>query len=243
MDTEPDSDEETLDQQQIKRVEEILPWSKACTVASRESAEQHPINYHINEKISLWQGTIVKLNTDCIVNAAKSDLSGGEGVDKAIWAAAGKKELAQACQEVRPCPVGECRVTPGFKLPCKFILHAVGPCGEDPIKLQSCYTNCLDTMLNLNMKSIAFCCISTGAYGYPPVSAAHIALSTTRQWLESNHSSISRVVFCVFEDSDLKIYQDLMVNKYFRNDIDFFFSSNTVKSTPKLFKQIPYSRQ
>ena len=134
----------------------------------------------------LWQGDITRLQCGAIVNAANQVMLGGGGVDGAIHDAAGE-ELFKAClkvPEVRPgvrCPTGEARITPGFKLPAKFVIHTVGPVYRDgqhgePEKLAACYRNSLALAAENGCKSIAFPCISTGVYGYPIEDAAKIAL-------------------------------------------------------------------
>lgn len=143
--------------------------------------------------IKIIQGDITTLAVDAIVNAANQVMLGGGGVDGAIHRAAGP-ELYKAClkvPEVRPgvrCPTGEARITPGFKLPAKFVIHTVGPVYRDglhgePEKLAACYRNSLDLAAENGCKSIAFPCISTGIYGYPIEDAAKIAVREVREFL------------------------------------------------------------
>jgi O-acetyl-ADP-ribose deacetylase (regulator of RNase III) len=149
-------------------------------------------------KIKIIQGDITTLAVDAIVNAANQVMLGGGGVDGAIHDAAGE-ELFKAClkvPEVRPgvrCPTGEARITPGFKLPAKFVIHTVGPVYRDgqhgePEKLAACYRNSLALALENGCQSIAFPCISTGIYGYPKEAAAQIALREVRAFLSSAES-------------------------------------------------------
>ena len=139
------------------------------------------------------QGDITTLQVDAIVNAANQVMLGGGGVDGAIHRAAGK-ELFDAClkvPEVRPgvrCPTGEARITPGFKLPAKLVIHTVGPVYRDgqhgePEKLANCYRNSLALAAKNDCKSVAFPCISTGVYGYPIEDAAKIAISEAQGFL------------------------------------------------------------
>ena len=143
--------------------------------------------------IKIIQGDITTLAVDAIVNAANQVMLGGGGVDGAIHRAAGP-ELYEAClkvPEVRPgvrCPTGEARITPGFRLPAKFVIHTVGPVYHDglhgePEKLAACYRNSLALAAENGCKSIAFPCISTGVYGYPKEAAAQIAVLAVREFL------------------------------------------------------------
>ena len=143
--------------------------------------------------IKIIQGDITTLAVDAIVNAANQVMLGGGGVDGAIHRAAGP-ELYKAClkvPEVRPgvrCPTGEARITPGFKLPAKFVIHTVGPVYRDglhgePEKLAACYRNSLALAAENGCKSIAFPCISTGVYGYPKEEAAQIAVREVEEFL------------------------------------------------------------
>ena len=164
------------------------------------------------------QSDITKLEVDAIVNAANQVMLGGGGVDGAIHRAAGK-ELFDACckvPEVRPgvrCPTGEARITPGFKLPAKFVIHTVGPVYRDgrhgePEKLANCYRNSLVLAVENGCKSVAFPCISTGVYGYPIEDAAEIAVHEAEAFLATRNIEI---VFCCFSEYDAKTYENLIV--------------------------------
>ena len=150
--------------------------------------------------IKIIQGDITTLAVDAIVNAANQVMLGGGGVDGAIHCAAGP-ELYEAClkvPEVQPgvrCPTGEARITPGFKLPAKFVIHTVGPVYRDglhgePEKLAACYRNSLALAAENGCKSIAFPCISTGIYGYPKEEAAQIAVREVSDFL--SHAEVQR---------------------------------------------------
>ena len=163
------------------------------------------------------QGDITKLAVDAIVNAANQVMLGGGGVDGAIPRAAGK-ELFDAClkvPEARPgvrCPTGEARITPGFRLPAKFVIHTVGPVYRDgehgePEKLANCYRSSLALAAENDCKSVAFPCISTGVYGYPIEDAAKIAVRETEAFLKTHDSE---VIFCCFSEYDAKIYDELL---------------------------------
>ena len=182
--------------------------------------------------IKVIQGDITTLAVDAIVNAANQQMLGGGGVDGAIHRAAGP-ELYEAClkvPEVRPgvrCPTGEARITPGFKLPAKFVIHTVGPVYYDgqhgePEKLAACYRNSLALAAENGCASIAFPCISTGVYGYPLEEAARIAVQEVGRFL--THTEAQRrgeggatsplpemdVVFCCFSARDKRVYDGLL---------------------------------
>ena len=182
--------------------------------------------------IKIIQGDITTLAVDAIVNAANQVMLGGGGVDGAIHRAAGK-ELFEAClkvPEVRPgirCPTGEARITPGFKLPAKFVIHTVGPIYRDgqhgePEKLAACYRNSLALAAENGCQSIAFPCISTGVYGYPIEDAAKIAVGEVKRFLSPASTSAlyatadkegaekMEVIFCCFSDRDMRVYQSIV---------------------------------
>jgi O-acetyl-ADP-ribose deacetylase len=161
------------------------------------------------ERMGIIQGDITKLTVDAIVNAAKSSLRGGGGVDGAIHRAAGEDLLAE-CQQINGCPTGEARITGGYLLPAKYIIHAVGPTWRggrsgEPELLASCYRESLALAKIHDVKTIAFPAISCGAYGYPIDLAAKIALSTVYTFLEQE-PSILGVSFVCFSDADYDTY-------------------------------------
>ena len=182
--------------------------------------------------IKIIQGDITTLAVDAIVNAANQKMLGGGGVDGAIHRAAGV-ELYEAClkvPEVRPgirCPTGEARITPGFKLPAKYVIHTAGPVYYDgqhgePSKLAACYRNSLALAAENSCQSIAFPCISTGVYGYPIVDAARIAVREVEAFLSAagdaksadragraSSRSPQEVIFCCFSERDKKVYESL----------------------------------
>jgi len=162
-------------------------------------------------RLSAIKADITTLTVDAIVNAANCTLLGGGGVDGAIHRAAGR-ELLEACRKFGGCRTGEARITPGFKLPAKFVIHTPGPVwnggthGEAEL-LASCYRNSLELAAEAGCRSIAFPCISTGVYGYPPEAAAQVAFSTVRAW---NGELPTEAVFVCFGASDLEIYRQLL---------------------------------
>ena len=162
-------------------------------------------------RIKLHSGDITKLNVDAIVNAANESLLGGGGVDGAIHAAAGP-DLVSTSSKLAPCPPGNARITPGFNLPAKFVIHAVGPVfrggydGETET-LKQTYVAALQIAASEQLEIIAFPCISTGAYNFPQPEACQIAIDTVVQW-QSRNAHPNTVVFCCFESTDLKLYTD-----------------------------------
>jgi len=157
-------------------------------------------------------GDITRLAVDAIVNAANTSLLGGGGVDGAIHRAAGP-QLLQACEKLGGCATGDAKATPGFRLPAKWVFHAVGPVWrggghhEDEL-LASCYRRCLELAREHGVRSIAFPAISTGVYGFPPQRAAEIALRTVRAHADS--SGVQRVEFVCFGQETLSIYEQLL---------------------------------
>lgn len=146
---------------------------------------------------------------DAIVNAANTSLLGGGGVDGAIHRAAGK-ELLEECRTLNGCKTGEAKITQGYKLPAKFVIHTPGPVwnggtSNERTLLKNCYNNCLQIASDKKLNTIAFPSISTGVYGYPIKEAAHIAISTVIGFLKDNELP-QKVIFVCFSDSDLAVY-------------------------------------
>jgi O-acetyl-ADP-ribose deacetylase len=158
------------------------------------------------------KGDITKLQVDAIVNAANTSLLGGGGVDGAIHRAAGP-ELLESCRKLHGCATGDAKATPGFRLPAKWIFHAVGPVwhdgkhNEDEL-LVGCYRRCLELAKEHHVKSIAYPAISTGVYKFPADRAAKIALETTRKYLAE--SGVETVLFVCFDEKTFSIYQKLL---------------------------------
>ena len=172
----------------------------------------------------LWQGDITTLQCDAIVNAANSGMTGcyipnHRCIDNAIHTYAGV-ELRLACEELMeqqgyPEPTGQAKITPAFNLPCKYVLHTVGPIIQgrvlrrDRELLASCYRSCLELAAENGLESVAFCCISTGEFHFPNELAAEIAVETVKEFLKKQ-TSVRRVIFNVFKDLDKAIYEKLL---------------------------------
>lgn len=177
----------------------------------------------MHKRIEIIKGDITKQNTDAIVNAANNSLLGGGGVDGAIHDAAGEELLAE-CRTLNGCETGEAKITKGYKLPAKFVIHAVGPVwrggnNNEKDTLASCYRNCLKLASEYNLKTIAFPSISTGAYRFPLEYASEIALTEIMRFLKSN-SFIKKVKIVCFGIDVFEIYNKKLgeMNKIFNQD-------------------------
>ena len=164
-------------------------------------------------RIEILRGDITKLEVDAIVNAANTTLLGGGGVDGAIHRAAGP-ELLTECRTLGGCRPGEAKITRGYRLPARFVIHTVGPIwqggkNDEAQILADCYGNSLQLAVKTQIKAIAFPAISCGAYGYPVDEAAHIALKTTRDFLVTNEE-IEKVIFVVWGEGVYDAYRKLL---------------------------------
>lgn len=164
-------------------------------------------------KIELHYGDITRLKVDAIVNAANNSLLGGGGVDGAIHRAAGK-QLLEACKKLNGCETGDAKITKGYDLTAKFVIHTVGPVWkfgskrEDDL-LASCYRRSLELALEHGIKSIAFPNISTGVYHFPIEKAAKIAIHEVQKFL-AKHPQIEKVVFVAFTKSNQELYENML---------------------------------
>lgn len=160
--------------------------------------------------ITVKVGDITELDVDAIVNAANTGLRGGGGVDGAIHRAAGP-ELKEACRRLGGCPTGEARVTSGFALPARRIIHAVGPVWsggdrDERVLLERCYRRSLELALENDVRTIAFPAISTGVYGFPKREAAAIALGVMREY----EDRFAEIIACCFSEEDAAIYREAL---------------------------------
>ena len=178
----------------------------------------------IQSGLYLWQGDITTLKCDAIVNAANSGMTGcyipnHRCIDNAIHTFAGV-ELRLACAELmarqgHPEPTGRTKITPAFNLPCKYVLHTVGPIIDGRVTqrdrdlLASCYRSCLELAAENGLESVAFCCISTGEFHFPNEQAAQIAVETVKQFM-NRKTSVKKVIFNVFKDLDKAVYEELL---------------------------------
>ena len=196
------------------------------TMLQVENANKGIISFEDNDdQLLVWKGDITRLKVDAIVNAANNRMEGcfvpgHHCINNAIHSYAGI-QLRNKCHEIMNKqkylePTGKAKITKGYNLPCKYILHTVGPIitgkvsKKDEDLLASCYQSCLRLAEVYNLKTVAFCCISTGVFHFPQKLAAKIAIETVRDYLKN--SNIEKVIFNVFKDEDEKIYQSLLKN-------------------------------
>lgn len=170
----------------------------------------------MNTKITFDIGDITKLDIDCIVNAANKSLLGGGGVDGAIHRAAGPDLLAE-CRTLHGCNTGEAKITKGYRLKARYVIHTVGPIysakPSDALDLCNCYYNSLELAKSNDIHSIAFPAISTGVYGYPAYEAAEIALTTIKEWMQENATYPMQVIMSCFSESMYKVYMEVLEKK------------------------------
>lgn len=190
----------------------------------QERNRERGINDVASDDICLWRGDITTLKIDAIVNAANSGMTGcyqpcHSCIDNCIHTFAGI-QLRNKCAEImmrqgHEEPTGQAKITPAYNLPCKYVLHTVGPIVTGPltmrhkIQLASCYKSCLEIAAQNNVQSIAFCCISTGVFMFPAEEAARIAVATVREWKEKSRSSM-KIIFNVFSEKDEAIYRKVL---------------------------------
>ncbi|XP_041526183.1 ADP-ribose glycohydrolase MACROD2 isoform X2 [Microtus oregoni] len=197
----------------------IVSWKEEMRSKGQndeENTQETPqMKKSFSEKVSLYRGDITLLEVDAIVNAANASLLGGGGVDGCIHRAAGPCLLAE-CRTLNGCETGHAKITCGYDLPAKYVIHTVGPIARGHINgshkedLANCYQSSLKLVKENNLRSVAFPCISTGIYGFPNEPAAVIALDTIKEWLAKNHQEVDRIIFCVFLEVDFKIYKKKM---------------------------------
>ncbi|XP_060614419.2 ADP-ribose glycohydrolase MACROD1 isoform X1 [Anolis sagrei] len=208
------------------KLKQIPSWKEMAKSAKVKQPEEslYPKDNHLNEKISLFRGDITKLEVDAIVNAANSSLLGGGGVDGCIHRAAGPL-LKEECRALNGCETGKAKISCGYRLPAKFIIHTVGPIAQgEPSasqeeELGNCYKNSLKLAVENKLRTVAFPCISTGVFGYPNDAAADVVLNTLHKWLEDNKEKVDRIIICVFLEKDEEIYKEKLP-RFFPIDAD-----------------------
>ena len=202
------------------RVQDDYLWAETAAKGITDIADLTPVQ----PGLYLWQGDITTLKCDAIVNAANSGMTGcyipnHHCIDNAIHTYAGV-ELRLACEKLMeqqgyPEPAGRAKITPAFNLPCRYVLHTVGPIIEGPVTkrdrelLAACYRSCLELAAENGLESVAFCCISTGVFHFPNELAAEIAVETVKDFLKKQ-TSVKKVIFNVFKDTDKTIYEKLL---------------------------------
>ncbi|XP_053304664.1 ADP-ribose glycohydrolase MACROD1 isoform X2 [Spea bombifrons] len=195
------------------KLKDIPTWKDAAKKRNVKQPEEvkYPKNKDLNEKISLFRGDITKLEVDAIVNTANSSLLGGGGVDGCIHRAAGPL-LKLECSSLGGCETGLAKMTCGYLLPAKYVIHTVGPVAQgqpgpsQEEDLKNCYKNSLKVAVEGKLCSVAFPCISTGVFGYPADAAADVALGVIRSVLEEGKDKFDRIIICVFLEKDEQIY-------------------------------------
>ncbi|XP_047190764.1 ADP-ribose glycohydrolase MACROD2 isoform X6 [Scophthalmus maximus] len=219
--------------QEFISLDKIPTWREDNQVDDKEEEKELMGGGGLSDKVSLYKGDITVLEVDAIVNAANSSLLGGGGVDGCIHKAAGSC-LYDECHSLNGCDTGKAKITCGYDLPAKYVIHTVGPVARGHVgptetnDLTSCYQNSLRLMKEHGLSTVAFPCISTGIYGFPNEPAADIALNTVKSWIEENSDKISRVIFCVFLETDFTIYKKQM---------SVIFQDNTPPSTKSTTKE------
>jgi len=210
-----DSEQEMPPRLTPASIRTLREFYKAGALKAAKSPK-YPHKPALLDRVSLWQGDITNLKIDSIVNAANSRLGGGAGVNGAIQAAAGPG-LLEECLTLGGCETGLAKITKGHELPAKHVIHAVGPIYSprnvetNAAQLLSCYKTSLEIAVQNDLKHTAFPSLSTGIFGYPIEDATHIALDTTRLFLDTpDGDKLDRVIFVVWSDRDRDVYRDLI---------------------------------
>jgi len=201
---------------EIPTVSLLYRWKKLvpATLDPESKADAPKPSQSFNDRIGLIRGDITKLEVDAIVNAANNSLLSGGGVDGAIHRAAGPG-LLRECRKLKGCETGSAKITGAYDLPCKNVIHAVGPIYSSKYKEESaevlagCYTTSLKLAVENECKTIAFSALSTGVYGYPSQAAAPVAIKAIKDFLESKDGDkMEKVVFCTFVPKDMEAYNN-----------------------------------
>ncbi|KAH9954283.1 A1pp-domain-containing protein [Russula dissimulans] len=209
---------------QIPTIRELYQRAAIAVRPVTGTDARFPFSSTLLDRVSVYRGDITHVQVDAIVNAANTGLLGGGGVDGAIHRAAGPK-LLKECRTLGGCPTGEARVTAGYNLPAKHVIHAVGPVYHPrstraPLQLAGCYRISLQLAAEHGLKHIAFPSISTGIYSYPIESATQVAFGEVRKFLDTEQAKeFERVVFVVFSAEDEAVYLRL-IPEYFPWDRD-----------------------
>jgi len=209
--------------EEFLHVQDDYLWEAISKRGITELEDTTPLASHANGELYLWRGDITTLRVDAIVNAANSGMTGcwqpcHSCIDNCIHTFAGIQLRAECAELMRKQgheeETGKAKITKAFNLPCKYVLHTVGPIVQGPLTktheqlLASCYTSCLNLAEENGVKSIAFCCISTGVFMFPNQRAAEIAVETVKDWLSQTNSTM-KIVFNVFGEKDEMIYREL----------------------------------
>ncbi|KAM3863027.1 ADP-ribose glycohydrolase MACROD2 [Diretmus argenteus] len=206
-------------------LDKVPTWRQGCKLNEKEEGKELTGGGGVSDKVSLYKGDITILEVDAIVNAANSSLLGGGGVDGCIHKAAGSC-LYDECLSLNGCETGKAKITCGYDLPARYVIHTVGPVARGHVgptetnDLTSCYQNSLKLAKEHGLSAVAFPCISTGIYGFPNEPAADIALNTVKSWIEENLDKVTRVIFCVFLETDFTIYKKKMSLLFPDNDME-----------------------
>lgn len=169
--------------------------------------------HKILRHIALYRGPVTNLQLDVIVNAANTRCLGGGGVDGAIHAAAGPL-LLRECATFNGCATGHCRLTKGYQLPALYVCHTVGPVGENPELLRSCYRSIFSLAHRNNLRTIGFCCVSTGVYGYPLLPATRIAIEETVNFITKHSQALDLACFACFTAEEHNVYTSCLSEKF-----------------------------
>jgi O-acetyl-ADP-ribose deacetylase (regulator of RNase III) len=211
------SEEEDGPPKEISDIPTLRDLYISAEVLPPQGMAMFKFNDKLLDKISIWRGDLTTLRIDAIVNAADRKLSGYGYLNSTIHFKGGTR-LSAACDRIGGAEVGEVKITGGYDLPARYVLHAVGPAwsrsmGNEEAKannLKSCYSNSLELAHEYSLRTVAFPCISTGGYGYPNAKAAEIALDAIRTFLDSPKGEvIERIIFCTIQERDFNIYKHL----------------------------------
>ena len=192
-------------------VEAGTTWSFARGESSKKKNEKldYTVDIELSDKLSVMDGSVTEFELDAIVNAANQSCMGGGGVDGAIHSAAGRL-LRRECAKLNGCNRGEAKITKGYNLPAKYVIHTVGPISGGSKTLHNCYYNSLSVAKKNGVRTLGFCMISTGVFGFPLSSATKISLKACRTFLEEskeNRDAIDRIVFVCYLRSEKVMYQ------------------------------------